>query len=596
MSPIPFYRLLVLLNGTIPLLVLIWDVYKGQVGANPVNYALHVTGILSLVFLFLTLLMTPLQWLTGWSGWSAFRRSLGLYGFFYAFVHLIIYVGFDRAMNLTSTLHEITMRRFLQIGTAALVLMIPLAVTSTNSMIRRMGGRNWKLLHRLTYLVAILGVVHYYMLVKSDVRQPLAFGAVLALLLGIRVARRFKTSLASPVMSPTSLTSQTSAVQEDAAAPRKSRRPWKGELRLVHTFQETHDVKTFRLMSCVNDEPLPFEYRPGQFLTLHLMIDGKRVNRSYTIASSPTRPENCELTIKREPEGLASRFLHDRLSVGDRLSVTAPAGKFVFTGGETESVLLISGGVGITPLMSIIRSLTDRAWLGTIYFLIVARTERDLIFRDEIQYLQQRFSNLKVCITLTREEAGSSWKGHRGRADMSLLNQFVPGLPHVPVYLCGPNDMMDATRELLLSMGVPSAEIHTEAFAPRSEGLPASEETSEDAADDSFDENDRDETKETAAMTGEGGSMGRQLATITFSKSRKSAEVTLDTSVLEAAEMVSIAMKYDCRAGVCGQCRTRLRKGAVTMDCTSALSSEDQAKGWILSCQALPSGNIVVDA
>ncbi len=190
MNPLQFYRMLVILNGAIPGFMLAWDATQGRLGANSVNQALHVTGILSLVFLFFSLLMTPLRWATGWSGWIAFRRALGLYGFFYSLVHLAIYVGFDRALNLASTLHEIWTRTFLQVGTAALILMVPLAVTSTNSMIRRLGQKQWRLLHRAAYLVAALGVLHYFLLVKSDVRLPLAFAAVLIVLLGIRAAGR----------------------------------------------------------------------------------------------------------------------------------------------------------------------------------------------------------------------------------------------------------------------------------------------------------------------------------------------------------------------------------------------------------------------
>jgi hypothetical protein len=104
MNQLKFFKALVMLNGLVPLLVLAWDAYHGQLGANSVNYALHVTGILSLLFLFLSLLMTPLRWITGWGGWIAFRRALGLYGFFYSVIHVGIYVGLDRAMDLNSTL------------------------------------------------------------------------------------------------------------------------------------------------------------------------------------------------------------------------------------------------------------------------------------------------------------------------------------------------------------------------------------------------------------------------------------------------------------------------------------------------------------
>ena len=459
MNQLQFFRALVILNGAVPLVMLCWDAYRGQLGANSVNSALHITGILSLVFLFLSLLITPLRWITGWGGLVAFRRALGLYGFFYAVLHLVIYVGFDRAFNLTSTLHEIWMRRFLQVGAVAILLMVPLAVTSTNRMIQRIGPKRWKLLHRAAYVVAILGVLHYYMLVKSDVRQPLAFAGVLTILLSSRFGRHYYELQqagrkgASGKPAPTSLRMlpvgvSTSEVATKSAEPGKPRSQWKGELRIGAIFRETPDVRTFRLVA-VDGGSFPFTYQPGQFLNLQLMIDGKRVNRSYTLASSPTRGDSCELSIKREPMGLASRHIHDQFQIGDVLKVSGPSGKFVFSGNEATSVLLIAGGVGITPVMSIARYLTDRAWSGEIYFLIVAKTEQDLIFRDEIELLKQRFPRLHVCVTLTRCDAHSMWTGTRGRLTGSLLQRFVPGLTQVPVYLCGPNEMMDTTRDLL---------------------------------------------------------------------------------------------------------------------------------------------------
>ena len=188
---VAYFRNLVILAGAGPLLMLLWDTWQGQLGANAVNNALHITGILSLVFLFLSLLITPLRVMTGWNSLVAYRRALGLYGFVYAAIHLGIYVALDRMGNIGSTVEEILTRRFLTVGFVALALMLPLAVTSTNAMVRKLGPVRWKLLHRLAYVATILGVVHYYMLVKSDVRQPLAFAAVLTPILGFRSVKHY---------------------------------------------------------------------------------------------------------------------------------------------------------------------------------------------------------------------------------------------------------------------------------------------------------------------------------------------------------------------------------------------------------------------
>ncbi len=560
MSQIQFLRTLVFINGVIPLLMLIWDAYRGQLGANPVNNALHITGILSLVFLFLSLMMSPLKWVTGWSGWIAFRRSLGLYGFFYSVIHLFIYVGFDRALSLSSTLNEIWMRRFLQVGTVAIVLMTPLAVTSTNAMIRRLGPVRWKLLHRTAYLVAVLGVLHYYMLVKSDVRQPLAFAGFLTLMLSGRFFRHYyelRQASAKPA-------AQFVDIRTDSKRPDSQ---WKGELRIAAVFQETPNVRTFRLMPS-HREPFPFEFQAGQFVNIQLSINGKRVNRSYTLASSPTRSEYCELTIKREAEGVASQYIHDHLNVGDLLKISGPSGKFTFNSDEDHSVLLIAGGVGITPLMSITRCLTDRAWTGDIYFLIVARTEQDLIFHDELLLLQKQFRQLHLCVTLTRCEDSDDWKGERGRVSATLLTKFVPNLTSTPVYLCGPNEMMDAVREVLHNVGVPDSIVRTEAFAG----------------------------KKSVKVTSDLTTSGQTVSKVSFIRSNVQTEIHQDTTILEAAEALSIGLPFECRSGFCGQWRTRLLEGSVQMDCEDALSPAEKVHGWVLACQARPRSDLRVEA
>ena len=579
MNKMQFFRSLVVFNGIVPLLVLGWDAFQGQLGANSVNYALHVTGILSLVFLFASLSVTPLRWVTGWSGWIAFRRALGLYGFFYSIVHLAIYVGLDRQLNVASTLSEIWARRFLQVGMAAVFLMIPLAVTSTNAMLLRLGTKKWKLLHRTAYLVAILGVVHYTLLVKSDIRQPVAFAIVLTGLLGARGLHHYYELR----VAASKVGKSVAAAKSIQSSPK--RKFWKGELKVIELFQETPDVRTFRLAS-MDDGVLPFDYLPGQYMNLQLNIDGKAVNRSYTIASSPTRRDACELTIKREANGLASRFLHDTICVGDSLKLSAPAGKFFFTGLEPKSVLLIAGGVGITPLMSMVRYLTDRSWNGDIFFVVVAKTEQDILFRDELALLQKRFRNLHVCTTLTRTKPGSNWQGEQGRLNESHINKLLPNIKKVPVFLCGPDEMMASTKQLLLRFGIAENSIHTEIFVS-----PGAEKTSVagEAEASSFPKEPNSKESDTEASSGESNR-------VRFEKSRSECVVADDMSILEAAELLTIDLPFECRSGICGQCKVRLLTGSVNMDIQDALSHAERKQGYILACQAHPASDVVVDA
>lgn len=586
MNQSQFLKTLIILNGFVPMAMLTWDAYWGQLGANAVNNALHITGILSLLFLIFSLLVTPLRWITGWGGWIASRRALGLYGFFYAVVHFAIYLGFDRAMSISSTLNEIWMRRFLQVGTAAILLMIPLAVTSTNGIIQRMGPKKWKTLHRSAYLVAMLGVLHYYMLVKSDTREPLLFAGVLTLLLGGRFGRHYSELVrASKTKSSPAAkhrlafaTGSRNSISASGTASARPNRGWKGTLKIVAILQETPNVKTFRLMA-PDGGKLPFDYRPGQFINLQLIIDGKRINRSYTMASTPTRADACELSIKRESMGLGSRHLHDTLAVGDVIQVSGPSGRFTFSGADANGVVLISGGVGITPVMSILRYLTDRAWSGPIHFVVVAKTEADLIFRQEIQWLQTRHENLRVLTTLTREESASSWGGERGRLTSEILEAFVPSIRDIPVYLCGPNEMMDNTTELLRSIGVSEFQIFTEAFA-------GNKGTANRIAS----------TSEMIPALAPPVIKSERTHEILFRRSGIRVMADNEVSVLEAAESAEIEIPYECRSGICGQCKVNLLEGEVVMDCEDALSMKEKIDGLILTCQARPQSSVTIDA
>jgi len=201
-----FAKVLIFINSLIPLILLLWDSYRRQVGANPLEFVTRTTGMLTIVFLFLTLAVTPLRRIMGANWLVKFRRMLGLYAFFYGFLHLMTYVAFDRFFKLTTIPGDVAQRPFIAVGMVAFFMLVPLAITSTNSMVRRLGGKNWKWLHRLTYVAGLGGVLHYWMLVKSDTRIPLTFGFLLFVLLGYRLIAKY----ASPNESSPSLFPQTS--------------------------------------------------------------------------------------------------------------------------------------------------------------------------------------------------------------------------------------------------------------------------------------------------------------------------------------------------------------------------------------------------
>jgi sulfoxide reductase heme-binding subunit YedZ len=170
----------------IPLGQLAFRAYDGDLGANPIDTITRFTGSWALIFLLSSLSVTPLRRITGWKELIKIRRTLGLYAFFYALLHFSTFVGLDHFFDVDRIAKDILKRPYVTAGFTAFVLMIPLAITSTASMIRRL-GRRWQQLHRLVYLAAIAGVIHFYWLVKSDIRRPLQYGAVLAVLLGYRL-------------------------------------------------------------------------------------------------------------------------------------------------------------------------------------------------------------------------------------------------------------------------------------------------------------------------------------------------------------------------------------------------------------------------
>jgi methionine sulfoxide reductase heme-binding subunit len=165
-----------------------------SLGADPVAEMLHFAGKTALNFLMITLLVTPVRQLTGFTHLIRLRRMLGLFTFFYALLHFAIYAVLDRELDFGSILVDIGKRPYITIGFAALVLLVPLAVTSTNRMMRRLGKR-WQELHRLVYAIAILGVWHYYWQVKRDIREPLVYAGILAVLLGYRLLKRARVNL-----------------------------------------------------------------------------------------------------------------------------------------------------------------------------------------------------------------------------------------------------------------------------------------------------------------------------------------------------------------------------------------------------------------
>jgi len=175
-----------------PAIWLVYALLTDQLGANPIESITRDTGLWALRFLWLTLLITPLCWLTGWNKLITLRRMLGLYVFFYALLHMLLYLWLDQFFDINEIIKDIIKRPFITIGFFTFTALIPLVITSNNAMVKRLGGKRWKKLHRLTYFIAIASSIHFYMLVKQDKSEPLFYIALLVVLLGVRVYRHQK--------------------------------------------------------------------------------------------------------------------------------------------------------------------------------------------------------------------------------------------------------------------------------------------------------------------------------------------------------------------------------------------------------------------
>lgn len=329
-------------------------------------------------------------------------------------------------------------------------------------------------------------------------------------------------------------------------------------------------MKTFRLAP-PDGGPLPFEYLPGQFLNVVASAGGEgggTTKRSYTIASSPTQAAYCEITVKREPEGLVSRYLHDTLRPGDELRIAAPYGRFTFTGDEADSIVLIGCGVGITPLMSVVRYLTDSSWPGEITLFFGFRTPEEFIFRNELERLERRHPNLRVVPTVSKPE-GTDWSGRTGRIGPELVRELVPDIADRLVHLCGPKPMMDATRDFLLKLGAAREHIRFESFGPAAPPPTPAQLEQLDAA---------------------------RAPTVEFVRSQKSAPLPVELTILDVADSIGVEIEWSCRSGTCGSCAVKLVSGDVTMEVDDGLDAEDREAGMILACQAHATADVGVEA
>lgn len=352
------------------------------------------------------------------------------------------------------------------------------------------------------------------------------------------------------------------------SGPAPSTQPWQGYLRVAKIESLSPSVKRFRLET-LDGSSLPFAFKGGQYMMLDLPIAGDNVPRAYSISSGPGKVDSLEITVKQESNGLGSGFLHQNLEVGQALRLRGPFGEFTCDFRRElgdGKLLLIAGGVGITPMMSLLSDAAAAAHPGPIVLLAVFRSEDDVLFADEIEELRRRLPNLDVSIFVTKPSP--EWIGPRGRIDRDRLRPHIQDLARV--HLCGPSSMMQATIDLLTELEVPPHIIRTEAFV---------------SAQTEVSRIERARANEAAAQRAGVTRYEVALPDETFS-------CLPGQTVLAAANAAGVSLPQSCGEGVCGTCRIRILSGACDAGASGALSGKETASGWVLACQTFAETNL----
>jgi len=342
-------------------------------------------------------------------------------------------------------------------------------------------------------------------------------------------------------------------------------------LRIADVRQETADTVSVAL-AVPEDQRARFTFQPGQYLTLRTHLGGEELRRSYSICSGLDDGE-LRVAIKRVNEGRFSAWAHGALQAGAMLDVMPPQGRFGVAPAPdaARTMLGVAAGSGITPILSILKSVLTREPRSRFVLLYGSRATSRIIFREQIEELKDRFmGRLSVVHVLSREQQDVPVLN--GRLDGDKVRRLLRGLAAVPdidhAFLCGPDSLIDEVQAALLGAGLAQGRIHSERF---SSGTPAP----------------RSAEPRTAADA------PHAVATVIADGVRTAVDVGVGETVLEAALRAGLDLPYSCQGGMCSTCRARVTDGSVQMDVNYALEPWETAAGYVLTCQARPTADQV---
>jgi ferredoxin-NADP reductase len=316
----------------------------------------------------------------------------------------------------------------------------------------------------------------------------------------------------------------------------------------------------------------PFHFRAGQFLTLELPLPDGPLYRTYTISSSPTRPQSITITIKAQSTSLGTRWIIDNLRPGMTLKAKGPAGRFTSTDHPAKKYLFISAGSGITPMMSMTTEIYDLGRDCDIVFVSCARRPSEIIFKSRLEHMASRIQGLQLKWVVKGADTYQPWTGFEGRLNQLMLGLMAPDYLEREVFCCGPQPFMQSVAEALAGLGFDMSRFHQEDF----------------------------HSPELALADPVGPAPGSEAvsntqAEIVFEGSGVTRSCSETDTILVAARAAGIALPYGCSMGVCGTCRVKKISGEVHMVHNGGISEEEIDEGYILACCSNPREKVVLD-
>jgi ferredoxin-NADP reductase len=322
---------------------------------------------------------------------------------------------------------------------------------------------------------------------------------------------------------------------------------------------ETPDVMTFLFRS---EDQNWFRYLPGQFVTLELPVGKEPLYRTYTLSSSPSRPYALSVTVKAQATSIGTRWMFDNLKPGMKIRALGPLGDFSYVRHPGDKYLFISAGSGVTPMMSMVRDMSDRAPQSDIAFINCSRSPSDIVFRHELEYLARFMPKLSLGFIVENCGRTDLWSGLKGMVDKAKIALLSPDFMDRTVFCCGPEPFMAAIRSMLDASGFDMSRYHQESFSP-------------------------------AAPVAVGESIhtvadGEALSMVGFTLSGKEVPCQPGQTVLMTERAAGVRIGAACESGICGTCRVLKLSGEVEMNHNGGILDDEIDEGYILACCSRP--------